>query len=188
MIEVEVKVLVKSIKEIEEKLQRAGFKTGKCVKESDIYFDNAECKIKSNDQALRIRSCEDPATREWSHYMTFKGPKMDEISMTRKELEMQVASAEVGKEILYALGYTQVYPVIKHRQHYRKNQMTACLDRVERLGDFLELEIVVNEADEKSHALNYLIDMLKLLGYEPEAVIRESYLSMIQAKNEAVSE
>ena len=80
--------------------------------------------------------------------MTFKGPKIDTVSMTRKELEMQVESAEVGKEILCSLGYTQMYPVIKNRQYYHKDHITACLDRVDQLGDFLELEIIVNGENE----------------------------------------
>ena len=182
MIEVEVKVLIKCIQKIEEKLQSAGFKIGKTVKESDVYFDNIQNDVKNNDQALRIRSCEDSTTGEWSHYMTFKGPKIDTVSMTRKELEMQVESAEVGKEILCSLGYTQMYPVIKNRQYYRKNQITACLDRVDGLGDFLELEMVVNGENEKGNALKQLIDILEELGYDLEDMIRESYLSMIQKK------
>lgn len=182
MIEVEVKVLVKCIKVIEEKLKKAGFIKAKCVKESDVYFDNSRNEIKNNDQALRIRSCKDLAEDVETCFMTFKGPKMDAISMTRKELEMQVECAEVGKEILVSLGYTQIYPVIKHRQYYHKNTITACLDQVEGLGDFLEFEIVVNREDEKPEALNRLMDMLKELGYGPEDIIRESYLSMLQAK------
>ncbi len=182
MIEVEVKVSVKCIKAIEEKLQKASFIKAKCVKESDVYFDNSRNEIKNNDQALRIRSCKDLDEDVETCFMTFKGPKMDTISMTRKELEMQVECAEVGKEILVSLGYIQTYPVIKHRQYYHKNLMTACLDRVENLGDFLEFEIVVNREDEKPEALNQLMDMLKELGYGPEDIIRESYLSMLQVK------
>ena len=182
MIEVEVKVLVKCIKVIEEKLKKAGFIKAKCVKESDVYFDNSRNEIKNNDQALRIRSCKDLTEDVETCFLTFKGPKMDTISMTRKELEMQVESPEVAKEIFASLGYTQIYPVIKHRQYYHKNTITACLDQVEGLGDFLEFEIVVNREDEKAESLNRLMDMLKELEYGPEDLIRESYLFMLQAK------
>ena len=182
MIEVEVKVSVKCIKDVEEKLQKSGFIKAKCVKESDVYFDNSCNEIKNNDQALRIRSCKDLSDDVETCFLTFKGPKMDNLSMTRKELEMQVECAEVGKEILVSLGYNQIYPVIKHRQYYHKNSMTACLDRVEGLGDFLELEIIVNREDEKPETLNRLMDLLKELGYGEEDIIRESYLSMIQTK------
>ena len=58
--------------------------------------------------------------------------------------------------------------------------MTACLDLVSHLGEFLELEIVVSKEDEKDADLNRIISLLRELGYEPEEIIRTSYLSMLQ--------
>lgn len=58
--------------------------------------------------------------------------------------------------------------------------MTACLDQVEDLGTFLELEIIVENNDEKEQALSVLLDLIKRLGYKKEDLIRRSYLSMLQ--------
>ena len=180
MIEVEIKIKVKDRVLLEEKLLKTGFLKGNLVKESDIYFDNQNHQIKDSDSALRIRSCENLTLNHAKHFMTYKGPKMDTVSMTRKEVEMQIDNAQTGKEILMSLGYCQIYPVVKTRQYYHLKQITACLDRVDGLGDFLELEVIVSEDNEKHKALDSLLSLVQELGCNPEEMVRTSYLSMLQ--------
>lgn len=182
MIEVEIKVSAKNKEKIEEKLLQKGFWKGDLLKESDFYFDNESGNIRKNDKALRIRSCENLTTNSAENFMTFKGPKIDAISMTRQELEMKIGNTEIGEEILKSLGYTLIYPVIKLRQYFYFEDVTACLDQVENLGDFLELEIIVQQEEEKEAALNRIISLLSGLGYKQEEIIRTSYLSMLQSK------
>lgn len=182
MVEVEIKVSVKERNLLEEKLMQSGFVKGDLLKESDFYFDSDFHKIKENGMALRIRSCENLTANSVENFMTFKGPKMDQISMTRKELEMQIESAEIGKEIFTSLGYTLVRPVIKRRQYFHRDTITACLDQVEDLGDFMELEIVVSQEAEKDAALSGIFTLLSEVGYEVGDVINTSYLSMLQRK------
>lgn len=182
MIEVEVKVSVKNRAQIEEKLLQMGFIKGNLVKESDFYFDEEGRQLKEKDTALRVRSCENLTNHKSEYFMTFKGPKMDSISMTRKEVEMKIENVDKGKELLQSLGYNQVYPVIKLRQYFHLDRITACLDQVEQLGDFLELEIIVPQEKEKEAVLNKIISLLGELGYKPEEIIRTSYLSMLMKK------
>ena len=59
-------------------------------------------------------------------------------------------------------------------------EITACLDQVDDLGDFLELEIIVQQESEREPALNKIIALLHELGYAPDEIIRTSYLSMLQ--------
>ena len=182
MIEVEIKVAVKNKLLIEEKLLQTGFSKGDLLKESDFYFDSDYNKLKENDMALRIRSCENLTQDSPESFITFKGPKMDKISMTRKELETKIENAETGIEILKSLGYVPVSPVIKIRQEFHLNEINVCLDQVEDLGDFLELEIAVSEENEKADALNKIISLLHDFGYGADDIIRTSYLSMLQNK------
>ena len=180
MIEVEVKVAVKNRLQIENSLWQLGFVKGDLLQESDYYFDSKFNKLRERDMALRIRSCENLTSNAAEHFITFKGPKMDHVSMTRKELEMKIESAETGIEILCALGYEPVLPVRKFRQHLTMGEITACLDQVDDLGDFLELEIIVQQESEREPALNKIIALLHELGYAPDEIIRTSYLSMLQ--------
>lgn len=180
MIEVELKVSVNDREQLNDKLLKLGFVKGDRVKETDTYFDNQVNQIKDSDSALRIRSRENLTTNLSEHFMTYKGPKMDGVSMTRKEVEMQIDDEKVGKDIVVSLGYVKMYPVVKIRHYYSQNQITACLDQVEGLGDFLELEIIVSQEDEKQEALDMLVSLLRELGYSSKETIRKSYLSMLQ--------
>lgn len=187
MIEVEVKVAVNDKKQLEEQLLKIGFEKGDSLKESDYYFDNEGNHIRKNDTALRVRNCENMTTNKSESFLTFKGPKMDKVSMTRKELETKIENAEIGIEILKSLGYTQIYPVVKQRQYFYRGQVTACVDQVEGLGDFLELEVIVKQESEKETALERVMFLFEELGYPREVLLRRSYLSMLQDKEEDIA-
>lgn len=182
MIEVEIKISVKDRGELEQNLEKRGFQKGNLVKETDLYFDKKGESFRKSDEALRIRQWDNLTLNESRAYLTYKGPKLDSISMTRKELEVQIENAKTGKEILTHLNFLPVQPVIKLRQYFHKDKMVACLDQVEGLGDYLELEIILSGEDEREPALEQMIALLEQLGYCKEDIIRTSYLSMLQKK------
>lgn len=182
MIEVEIKVCIKEKEKLNHNLEHFAFIKGSLVRETDLYFDNEAGSFRKGDQALRIRQCENLTHGENVSCMTYKGSKLDQISMTRKELEMQIEDAQTGIEILKNLGYNPVQPVVKLRQYFHNGNMTACLDQVEGLGDYLELEMIVEKEEEREAALNTVIGLLAELGYEKKDIIRTSYLSMLQKK------
>ena len=184
MIEVELKMKIENTDQVEDTLKSLGFVKENLLIEKDIYFDNTSHKIKEADEALRIRCCENPSQQDASTYLTYKGPKLDAISKTRKELQMEIESAEVGQEILNALGYTLMFLVEKKRQYFTSGTATACMDHVVGLGDFLELECVVADESQKESALEELFSLVEKLGYKKEDLIRTSYLAMVLAKKE----
>ena len=65
------------------------------------------------------------------------------------------------------------------RKHFQKDEITACVDSVKNLGDFLELEWIVSEEKEREAALGELEKILKMLGYSMTDTTRKSYLSML---------
>lgn len=188
MIEVEIKLPVKSIEEVKEALLENGFHKDKHIREHDVYFDG-ERHIKDHGEALRIRETTNEDTGVTFAQMNFKGQKMDHFTMTRRELEMEIGSAEIGINILKAVGFFPVKPeVIKDRERLVHNDMTACLDRVKGLGTFLELEILTEEESltsgkqggESSKAKKRIENILHKLGYTIEDTVSVSYLSMLQ--------
>ena len=181
MVEVEVKLPIDSIEELQSDLECLRFvKTGMFCEE-DCYFDNDTRQIRTNGQALRIRKVTDLQSDHSDVVITFKGKKMDQVSMSRRELEIQIADAETGIQIFEALGFRIVPPkVIKIRNEYKIGQMTACIDQVQNLGDFLELEIVIQECEDKDEALGQIESVLQKLGYSLKDTVRNSYLSMLQ--------
>ena len=182
MIEVEIKIRA-NLDEVEKKLINNGFSLDTPVRETDMYFDNTTGDIRGNDTALRIRTVEYPESDSSMSFITFKGKRCDDVSMTRPEYETSVEHPAEMIKILESLGYKPVEPiVIKARTVYVNGSITACLDRVEGLGDFLELEIITGK-DTKNDALDRLWTMLEALGYNRDDTTTVSYLTMLQNRS-----
>lgn len=183
MIEVEIKLPLFRRSMMEKSLRNLGFLPGDLVKESDLYFTGDTHDFMKTDEALRIRTCDNMTTCSSVSYLTYKGPKLDNISNTRKELETEIKDAQTAREILIALGYQKLYPVTKLRQYYHMERVTACVDLVEGLGAFLELEILVESSDKKEAALRQIENILQQLGSSMKETTRKSYLSMHLSKD-----
>lgn len=181
-IEVEIKLKISDRDKLIEDLYDTGFRQGNLVSESDIYYTSRHHDFEKLDEALRIRSTRNLSTGEKSSVITFKGAKTDSRSMTRKELETEVGDPQTAREILESIGFTPVPAVEKERQHFHKQGITACVDRVKNLGDYLELEKIVSTEAEKTEALRELEEVLQSLDYSMEDTIRTSYLSMLMKK------
>lgn len=182
MIEVEIKLPVHRRSAIEKGLTALGFTAGSLIRESDIYFTSPEHDFMHTDEALRIRTSENYTAASSSSFLTYKGPKIDKISTTRKELETKIEDSEVCRSILHCLGYTELAPVRKLRQYYHKDTITACVDQVEELGSFLELEILVETKEQRPEALKKIETILHDLDYSMKETTRFSYLYMLRNK------
>ena len=183
MIEVEVKLPIPDPEEIKNRILEAGFKEQRFIEERDTYFDNARGDIRANGEALRVRETKDCRTGKKQAQINYKGKKLDTQTMTRRELETGVEDGAVCREILQAIGYSPAEPeVIKIRTMLQKDFITACLDNVRGLGDFLELEILVESEEKKDAALGQIKDILNSLGYQVSDSVQTSYLSMLQRK------
>ena len=181
MIEVEIKLPIEERESVTVNLEKMGFIKAGLVQEEDVYFDNDFGQIRKNGEALRVRRIADLLTSQEETVITYKGRKMDQVSMSRKELETGVEDSDVCIGILEALGFQIVEPkVIKTRQEYTLDQMHACVDRVENLGDFLELELVIEEEQGKETALQEIEKVLQRLGFTRKDTVRNSYLSLLQ--------
>ena len=181
-VEVEVKIKIREKAKLLQDLGRLGFQEEKRVVETDIYYTAVHHDFAALDEALRVRTIEDRGTGTKTAVMTYKGAKLDAVSMSRKELETEVGNAEICQEILKQIGFQPVLPVEKQRQYFQNDTMTACVDSVTGLGDYLELEILVEREEERPEALKQLEAMLEKLGYSMEEPTRVSYLGMLMKK------
>lgn len=184
MIEVEIKLPIFRRSPIEQGLRRLGFEPGSLIKESDTYFTSSFHDFMGSDEALRIRESENYSTASASSFLTYKGPKLDSVSSARKELETEVTDGEVCRNILLSLGYHELFPVRKLRQYYHKDTITACVDQVESLGSFLELEMLVENEEGRPAALKKIEAILHDLDCRMEDTTRYSYLYMLQKRQQ----
>ena len=174
MIEVEVKIPIENIEKIKQKLLETGFIYQKTVVETDTYFTSAH---------YDMRKKENLDTGEVKAQLNCKGPKLDQVSMTRKETEIDIYEPEKMEDILKELEF---YPascrVKKTRGYYIKDHMTAAADKVENLGNFLELEIIVAKEEERAGGLDMIYELMRMLGCEKTETVRDSYLSMLEKR------
>lgn len=198
MIEVEIKLPLSgrmSPEELEKSLKDQGFLYLSHIQETDTYFDNEAGEIRSSNQALRIRMETNLSTGKTVGMVTFKGKLVDKTTATREEYETEVADPMTMHRILHSLGYRDAQPVVtKERTMLTRSVpidrslpntcITACIDKVRDLGDFLELEVLVETEDQKPLALQCIEDVLSSIGFSLEDTVRTSYLSQLQKKME----
>lgn len=188
MIEVEVKLKIDSAESIEKKLIELGFKKGQTLQEIDYYYNGVARDFRASGEALRLRLVESldgsavVADRpgEPLIQMTYKGPKLDNVSMSRVEHQVNIDNFETMLSILSSLGYKPVEPVIKLRRELFSEEICACVDTVDGLGDYLELEIMADEESQRENALDRISVVLKQLGYSISETTTTSYLSMLE--------
>lgn len=180
--EIEVKLPLKNLKETLKFLTDQGFQETAQIQEEDTYFNSVYHDVKKRDEALRIRTSTDCRSGISKTQINFKGPKLDKVSMSRMELETEVSDTEVLKNILIHLDFSPVASVIKLRKYLKCGRFTACLDQVEGLGDFLELEVIAEQESERKEILSKMEDLLAILGYHMSDTVQTSYLSMLPKK------
>jgi adenylate cyclase class 2 len=183
-IEVEQKFRVPDIAALERQLTELAAQPGEDQVQVDRYYAHPQRDFAVSDEALRLR-------RIGPHnYITYKGPKLDATTKTRRELELELPQGDAGESdaaaLLEALSFRPVLEVRKHRRHFTVTWQAAevgiALDHLDSLGDFIELEIVTDDSSMQAAQANIasLAERLKLSGSE-----RRSYLEiLLEARNE----
>lgn len=164
----EVEAKFKYKEGVEEKLQKIAEPIIEKF-EHDTYF-NHPCKdFRETDEAVRIRKDVEGIT------ITYKGPKVDFETKSREEIKIKVDSFESAFTFLRKLGFRPVREVKKVRKMYRLKDAIICVDNVEGIGKFVEIEIESGNVEDKEK----IFDIAKLLGYSREDSITKSYLELI---------
>lgn len=180
-VEIEVKIPIGDMHEIGQRLEQKGFVRAAVHEETDTYYNSTYYDLKEHDKALRIRKVVDRTHgKSWSE-LNCKGPKLDDVSVSRKEIEMVIENSERMEAILAELGFFSVKCTVrKIRYHFNRGRITAVLDRVENIGDFLELEILEFGEDKRAECLQEIEKVMEEIGFSMKDTVRTSYLSMLQ--------
>ncbi len=178
MIEVEVKAHVNDFNSMKKKLNEIGAEKIKMEHQKDTYFNNPSYRdFEKSDEALRIRST--IINREESQtILTYKGPKLDDVSKTRKEIEVSVDDSKNTGLILENLGFKPAADVEKDRTTYLFNEFIISLDKVHNVGNFVEIEKEMTEDENFKETLDKIFEIYKKLGIE-EGFERRSYLELM---------
>lgn len=177
MIEVEVKAKIDSFKEIEEKLEKIGAIKTKKEFQEDIYFNSPIVDFAKTDEALRIRTTKE--NDNTNIFITYKGPKIDAKSKTRKEIEIGIDDSQKCADIFEELGFEKVRTVRKNRQYYEYENFEISLDDIEELDPYMEIEIAVDDGKDYSKAQDKIFELFEKLGIT-DGFERTSYLELLE--------
>lgn len=178
MIEVELKFPVDSLAAIGQLITTMGAVAESRSIQSDEYLNDPLRDFAKQDLALRIRSC------DGQYCLTFKGPKLDPNAKIRKEIEMPLtdpSAAAQMKSVFEELGFFSVAKVIKQREtlslQWQGEKVLICLDDVTDVGQFVELELIVDDLVGMEQAKQKLFSLAEKIGLrEP---IQTSYLHLL---------
>ena len=151
----------------------------------DDYLDNEASAINLNDQVLRRRATtlQKYQNGKWSSprhelKITFKGPGLSTTIRQREEIEVDAESDCFL--ILSRLGYNKTMTVKKQRWAFQPFQdLTLCLDEVEGLGYFIEIEVVFDEKLKGVNAEEKVQETLSRLEFSDLRVEPQSYAKLL---------
>lgn len=164
----EIKTLCPDPEGLRQKVLDMGGKPRGRYPQSDVYYSHPCRDFGVTDEALRIRSQPDLVR------MDYKGPKLDAETKAREELGTFIAKEEEMVKILSRLGFEPVMTVRKDREIILLEGVEVCIDRVEGLDVYVELEICDVDLDAGREKLQELMARLGLEGSE-----RRSYLELL---------
>ena len=182
--EIEIKLPISDRENVRAKLLDRGFEKEASIRECDMYYNSEYHDVKKRGEALRIRKSTDLLSGRSQAQINFKGKKIDQVSMSRQEYETVVENPEYMEKILTALGFSPVAGVQKTRDYLKRDEMTACLDQVDGLGDFLELEVIAADESSREEYLDRMEQLLTELGLSLKDTVTTSYLSMLAGEKD----
>jgi len=185
MLEVEQKFTQVDFETLRHKLRNLGATGTERHLQEDEYFNAPDRDFATTGEAFRLRRSDDQIL------LTYKGKRQQKEVKVRPEIEIPLAlgceSLAHARQLLLHLGYRPVAIVRKRRESYRLDhqgqRVNICLDEVEELGRFAEVEMVGPE-DQHEQMAAQVQALAKHLGLsQPEP---RSYLRQLLEKRAAV--
>ena len=176
--EIEVKARAGNLSELASKLESLGFVVSEPIAQRDAIFVDSNYgqfdQFQPDKNLLRIRESGE------KFVFTIKQPKANQLDSIEHETE--IANAEEMKEALILMGFHEAVRVNKTRRKTRYNDWEICLDEVEDLGSFIEVEKIADDENvEKVQA--ELFAFLEALGVKKEDRVHDGYDTLVYLKS-----
>lgn len=176
MNEIEVKAKVKDFDLLIHLLKELGCILSEPIIQDDYIYNKKGLDIKSgyhDTPVLRIRKQNNKI------FFTLKKNRSNELDCIEKEIE--VNNDIILSEIIELLDYIKTVEVHKKRIKTNYKDYEICLDHVDDLGYFIEVEKMSDEDGTKVQ--NELFDFLQTLGVSKEDRVFQGYDTLIYLKN-----
>jgi len=171
--EIEIRAEVNNLDSVGKKIIEMGGEL-KCKKHQiDIYFGEI-CLFEKIGYSFLIR-VRDEGNKK---FFTYKGARTKRDGIW-EEYEFQIKKTDDAIKMLSEMGMEKIITVNKERKEYSLNDFTICLDSIENLGNFIEIEYV----NEKAVGKEKMKEIIKLLGVKDDNIIHKGYVTMLLEKN-----
>lgn len=161
MREIEIKLKVNDLEEIERKLKEKGCIIFEPINQRDVIYSLKGSRsefgpAKEGDVIIRIRYLKNTAQ------LNLKQQRSSE--MDNLEYETEIKDPEATHRMLEILGWYPAIEVKKIRKKGRLGEYEICFDEVEKLGSFIEIEKITGDNVNSEEVREELFKELELLG------------------------
>ena len=142
----------------------------------DTYYNHPSRDFFRTDEALRIRRISrDGVCRA---VITYKSANRSDVGQRRDELECGVENGETTAQILTSLGFFPVVTVRKERTEFKKGGITFCLDSVDGLGEFFEVEVLGTEDE------SVPLSVFQEIAFASPSIEKKTYFALLLEQQE----
>jgi len=175
--EVEIKIKIENPEVVIQKFVELGSTFSEPITQKDIIFVDKDygdfAKFHPGKNILRIREA------NGKFFFTLKQPQKNELDCIEKEVE--ISDPVVFREALELMGYKEAVRVVKTRRKCRYKNYEVCIDNVEKLGDFMELEDITEEDAETVQ--NEMLEFLSGLNIDISKRVTHGYDTLTWLKD-----
>ena len=178
MKEVEVKAKLRNEQAVVDALRALGVELSAPISQEDmVYFpkDAVFAAEGSKDPALRIR--------KQNERIIFTYKKPDKFSLDKVEYETEITNAVAMAKICEALNFELRTHIRKIRRKAQYNEFEICLDEVEGLGAFIEIEKMIPLDGDSVAAQTELYAFLAQLGIQEADRVTKGYDILVYELN-----
>jgi adenylate cyclase class 2 len=181
-LEAECKFRVTNLEILEKNFKEIGAIYEKTENHRDTYLRHPCRDFRATDEALRIRRIDDES------FITYKGPRLEGPIKIRPEIELPLGEGTVESwlQIWKHLGFEIVLDVVKSRKVHKLTwcgiNITLTIDTVAGVGQYVEIERVLQDRSEIETAQQQIMEVGRLLGLTE--IERRSYLSLLLGASE----
>jgi len=174
MKEIEVKAYLRDKIKVLTKIESLGYVFSEPVKQIDTVYARTVGSVEEylkNDHFVRIREKSDG-----EYIFTVKVPKVIKENLVKREYETKINNIVELEQSLFVMGYKIANKVVKIRRTAKREDFEICMDSVEDLGDFIEIEkMFSDEKIDGDAVLKELQNFLVSFGIDLSDEVKKGY-------------
>lgn len=170
---IEIKARVRDMEALRRRVDSIADSESTTLEQEDVFYNVPSGRLK-------MRLLEGRGELIYYRRASEKGPKLSRYRIVSFENPTPIMAL-----LEEAMGQRAV--VKKKRILSFRGRTRIHLDAVEGLGDFMELEVVLDDGEEESTGRREARELMKLLGIDDSELITEAYVDLLEARGAVVS-